>query len=571
MMSEEIAASRRDDEAPIRPNAIRQSSGSSHGGNGSTNGVGGAYLQKQPLLRLGREEEEEELHLDDTDLEDHALDDRSLRASRSTSGGGYGGGHGGGSVDLKSQSRFVMICSYFALLGSVMSMSATGPMFLFLQRLGVSPILACVWRNQCTCLFLLVPTFIEWRRLPLKEKAWDRWRVRGTGAVVRRVSRVFVAHSPSSPSSPSTPSSASAASATPQDWHVCWFVFGVSVVWSCSLILWVSSLPFTTTARASLLTSVYPLLLVLWLKFGPAKIALSSGEIIGVLISLAGIATCEVASVSEEVRRHARGPAHSGRPHAMNDGCLWLTLSCSPLAFFFFAQPTEDSRQDPSMLLVGDALCLASAFFIAADIVLSKKAREVRPHRIDAVVPDDGMGATRRVRVCSILDADSCCLVRCLQVMPLFTYTLSTCFVTLCLMTCLSLILEETMLFSLHPTRGVFGWARTSEDILYINVLFGVLEGAIGLLGFNFAVKNLPHLVFSSVQLLDPGMTGVMSWLAGLEAFPSAATFLGIGIVTAGIAVVVVHQHRRETQVGGADEGTKTPVQYQMVQMADKP
>jgi drug/metabolite transporter (DMT)-like permease len=137
------------------------------------------------------------------------------------------------------------------------------------------------------------------------------------------------------------------------------------------------------------------------------------------------------------------------------------------------------------MLLMGDLLCLSSAVFIAMDIVLSKRARSV---------------------------------------MPLFAYSLVTCFMCLLLLTGLSLVLEDTVLFSMHPRHGAFGWL-SSPSLAGLTVAFGLLEGLVGVLGFNFAVKYVPPLIFSSVQLLDPGITGLMSWGAGLEAFRRALSW----------------------------------------------
>ena len=394
-----------------------------------------------------------------------------------------------GSSDSDSQStpRSMLMLSWFALVGSVLAMSATGPIFLHLQHAGVSPILACVWRNQCTCIVLLWPTLVEWRRLSAAEREWEQWRVKGSGSL------------------PSKRAGSGMMSAPGQDWHALWYCAAVSVEWSCSLVLWVTALAFTTTARASLLTSIYPLLLVLWLKYGPTHGAVSSGEIAGVVVSFAGIVLTEGLSMFE----HAPAPTVPGAP-----------------------------TPSGSMLLMGDLLCLSSAVFIAMDIVLSKRARSV---------------------------------------MPLFAYSLVTCFMCLLLLTGLSLVLEDTVLFSMHPRHGAFGWL-SSPSLAGLTVAFGLLEGLVGVLGFNFAVKYVPPLIFSSVQLLDPGITGLMSWGAGLEAFPSASTFLGIGVVAVGIGIVVVQQHRREADEAAAgihhdaDTGDYEPSrpQYQMVNMNER-
>jgi hypothetical protein len=53
--------------------------------------------------------------------------------------------------------------------------------------------------------------------------------------------------------------------------------------------------------------------------------------------------------------------------------------------------------------------------------------------------------------------------------------------------------------------------------------------------------------VFSTVQLLDPGISGVMSAVFGVEGWPTGSTYLGVAVVTAGIFLVVYYQTKRET------------------------
>jgi len=67
-------------------------------------------------------------------------------------------------------------------------------------------------------------------------------------------------------------------------------------------------------------------------------------------------------------------------------------------------------------------------------------------------------------------------------------------------------------------------------------------------LGFNYAVKYVSPLLFSTVPLLDPILTGGISWAWGLEGVPSWSTFLGGGIVMIGIGIVVISEHRRKVR-----------------------
>lgn len=84
-----------------------------------------------------------------------------------------------------------------------------------------------------------------------------------------------------------------------------------------------------------------------------------------------------------------------------------------------------------------------------------------------------------------------------------------------------------------------------------------------GLVGFNLAVKFVHPIVFSSVQLLDPGLAGMMSALFGVEPWPSASTYIGFAVVTLGIFTVVLFQARRERMQKQQTSG------YQQVEMQE--
>lgn len=65
-----------------------------------------------------------------------------------------------------------------------------------------------------------------------------------------------------------------------------------------------------------------------------------------------------------------------------------------------------------------------------------------------------------------------------------------------------------------------------------------------------FVCSRLPShpIIFSTVQLLDPGLAGIMSAMFGIEGWPVGSTYLGVALVTAGIFLVVLYQTRRETE-----------------------
>jgi drug/metabolite transporter (DMT)-like permease len=215
------------------------------------------------------------------------------------------------------------------------------------------------------------------------------------------------------------------------------------------------------------------------------RVPVSGGEVLGVAISFVGILVTEIGSLmEEETGGAAMGQDGSGAPSsALLDVNGWTT----------------GQRQ-----LYGDVLCIGSSLLLGLNILFAEKTRKV---------------------------------------LPLFSYSLSSAVVVLLLLVCGALWSEGATL-SMDPLHGVFGWVV--GDMLWLNLAFGFVVGMIGMLGFNFAVKYVNPLIFSSTQLLDPGLTGLLSWAAGLEGWPSGSTFLGIAVVTLGIGFITVYQHRRE-------------------------
>ena len=152
---------------------------------------------------------------------------------------------------------------------------------------------------------------------------------------------------------------------------------------------------------------------------------------------------------------------------------------------------------------IGDLMCISASALIAVNIMWAGRARKV---------------------------------------LRLFTYTFATnAVVTINLMILTFLINQTPIDFSQH---GMFGWLGDT-DMIWMISLFGFIVGMNGILGFNFAVKYVNPVIFSTVQLLDPGLTAYMSWICQLEKWPKFSTMLGVVIVTIGIMVVVVFEHRR--------------------------
>jgi hypothetical protein len=77
-------------------------------------------------------------------------------------------------------------------------------------------------------------------------------------------------------------------------------------------------------------------------------------------------------------------------------------------------------------------------------------------------------------------------------------------------------------------------------------LLFGLTIGVICFAGLNYAMQYISPIVFSSVMLVDPAVTGLIAWFAGLEGIPDVLTVAGGVIVIVGVAIISVGERRRE-------------------------
>lgn len=67
-------------------------------------------------------------------------------------------------------------------------------------------------------------------------------------------------------------------------------------------------------------------------------------------------------------------------------------------------------------------------------------------------------------------------------------------------------------------------------------------------------MQYLPPLVFSSVSLLDPALTAVLSYLFGIERWPSLWSWLGGITVIVGVAIISIAEQRQHDQQRHAKE-----------------
>ena len=460
---------------------------------------------------------------------------------------------------------YALFLSFVSLAIAVLSMSAVGPMFLFLEKeKEVPPLLAACWRCQAMLIFMLVPTAVEWYHLSAEERSWSHLHVppsptvdEGGGELpqpavglspkhrkgvpsmiemndVNRIDAFLDDQSAAAASAddtsslsdgrkgrqagaaedeeyvsyPSHSSDTYPSSFTPRGAdgfkrplrietvkvqskmrlvHVSWYVLLVGLTWGASLALWVGALCFTSTARASLFGSTYPLILLCWMRWKGVQV--SWMEMAGVVVALVGIVISEVVGYFTATERIVDEPP----PPPLD-----VTAS-TPVADSGSCQVVNDA----STQLVGDLMMILGSFINALNIVYASRAR---------------------------------------RVLRLFTYTLTTTtIVTICLVL-LSVLAEHSPPdFSSH---GLFGWLADRDMLLMISA-FGFVVGCIGVLGQNYAVRYTSPVVFSTAQLLDPGLTAFMSWLAGLERLPSVSTGIGVLVVGVGIAGVVLGEYGR--------------------------
>lgn len=82
----------------------------------------------------------------------------------------------------------------------------------------------------------------------------------------------------------------------------------------------------------------------------------------------------------------------------------------------------------------------------------------------------------------------------------------------------------------------IFGWMN--QHWIALMLVFGLTVGVICIAGFNYVVKHLPPLVFSAAALLDPALTGIISYVFGIEGIPNAPTIIGGAIIVFGVYTI---------------------------------
>lgn len=93
------------------------------------------------------------------------------------------------------------------------------------------------------------------------------------------------------------------------------------LMWSGNLLLWIMALPYTTTFKASVVASMHPILLVLWLVAMGCDVSVL--EFLGVVVSFGGILVVSQEREAVVSGSGATGPAPSKGP---GPGPEWVGL-----------------------------------------------------------------------------------------------------------------------------------------------------------------------------------------------------------------------------------------------------
>jgi hypothetical protein len=314
--------------------------------------------------------------------------------------------------------RFTRI---LALSLFVLTMSLVAPLFVYFERVGLPPFRFAFWRHQVMFFVFLFPALYEYKKLNAAQRAllYDK--------------KIYLA----------------------------------GAARALSLGMFVFSLYYTTTSRASLFASLDGIFLVLWFYLTSRPV--SRMEIVGVLVCFSGLAVCEFLSLSLGV---------------------------------------GENNLSGITQLIGDLLAAGCCTFIAYEIVLSNELR-----RTDNI--------------------------------PLFIFSFLINFSGLFVFCILTVITEKT-----SPLQ-FFSWMFefSSNSTHFFSIIFiGIAVDAVDLIGFNFAVGEFSPLLISSIQLLEPGVTAIASYMLRLEDLPAWNTILGFVLVTTGIGIQTRGEQLREEE-----------------------
>lgn len=154
---------------------------------------------------------------------------------------------------VKTSSIGKAVFDWMAMALAIIAGASIGPVFKYMEQHDISACLACSWRCQCMCVFLIPLAFVE-------------MYVHGS----RGNKTSWFARIPE------------------LSYPLYVYIFIAGVAWAANLMLWIVGLQYTTTVRAAILESSHPLQLVCYMQFY-LQLSVSRFEWIGVLLAIFGI------------------------------------------------------------------------------------------------------------------------------------------------------------------------------------------------------------------------------------------------------------------------------------------
>eukprot|EP01039_Chlorochromonas_danica_P003650 gene3650-3996_t len=152
---------------------------------------------------------------------------------------------------------------------------------------------------------------------------------------------------------------------------------------------------------------------------------------------------------------------------------------------------------------------------------------------------------------------------------PLLQYTVATSIAVMICATVLALWIEERKLFEdgrlCFEAHCLLGWMAPAWRFKML--VFGLWVGAVCITGFNYAMQYIPPLVFASVTLVDPAVTALISWIFGIEALPGIFSWLGGGVVIAGVGIIGYGERVREAARSNLRETDNATVSLEKVKV----
>jgi drug/metabolite transporter (DMT)-like permease len=97
----------------------------------------------------------------------------------------------------------------------------------------------------------------------------------------------------------------------------------------------------------------------------------------------------------------------------------------------------------------------------------------------------------------------------------------------------------EDIRLSDDPNFGLWGWIRLTPDRLPLELYLAVVCNVLGTTGYVAVMKYFEPVVVSTVMLMEPVLGALMGVAAGLDPLPGLQTWIGDGVVTVGIVLVV--------------------------------